>query len=313
MKLKILFALLAVVLLSLGAAAAEPKSSANHISKSGKALQMSESYAVHMKDYVLFSRAAAAAGIVPGGGAASAVLIAASSVSAAKAQSYRGTIQKRGLYAFYDFVDAYDDWSGLSKYGALFYGEDVLAKRRQMAADYFCEHAFGLLGGKGCWQSRICEPYYRSVEMPAGRSVLVAQQGVGGFLPAVSVQGEKSLPVSYKEAGKSKVKYVYKVTYSIANPDLDRQLTYRVRLVGSAHSWASDAFVIEASAEGSVMRDDRLGGNPFVMEAEQNYDTVCLAFSPRMRMSDWSYVSELCSPLVQYEGAASRPYAGGAS
>lgn len=223
------------------------------------------------------------------------------------------TIPERGLYSFYDFVGAYDDFSGLAKYGILFYGEEGLIERRQMAAEYFCERALGIIGGKACWQSRLCEPAYNRKDMPVGRSVMVAQQGIGGFLPAVSVQGEKSLPIAYKEAGKSKRKYVYRITYSIANPDTSRSLQYTVRLVGDVHTWESDAFAIKPAEEGRIFRDDRLGNNPFVTEGEFDYRTVCLHFSPRMRTSNWNYVSELCAPLVQYEGAASRPYAGGAS
>jgi len=224
------------------------------------------------------------------------------------AQSYRGTIQQRGLYSFYDFVDAYDDWSGLNKFGVLFYGEEGLAKRRDMAAEYFCERALGLFGDKQCWISRICSHEYGSKEMPPGRSVLVAQTGIGGFLPAVSVQGEKSLPIRYKEGGKSKLKYVYKVTYSIANPHVRRILNYHVKLVGDANTYTSDAMTVKAATEEEIFRESKLGNNPLIIEGDDDYHTVCLTFTPRMITHVWGRSSELCSPISQYGGEATRPY-----
>ncbi|MBW3002183.1 hypothetical protein KY338_03430 [Candidatus Woesearchaeota archaeon] len=227
------------------------------------------------------------------------------------AETYRERIWQRGWYSFYDIIDAYEDYSGINQYSALFFGEEWLAKRRQMAAEYFCEKTL-ILGGKQCWQSRICEPYYNDREPPVGRSVLVAQTGIGGYLPAVSIQGERSLPMSYKVGGQPRNSYVYKITYFIANPH-DVALTYHIKLVGPAKEFTSPAMTIKRTEGDTVYREERLGNNPLITDSDNYYHTVCLTFSPRMavasgRLFGAKRVSEVCAPLVEYEGAATRPY-----
>ena len=223
----------------------------------------------------------------------------------------RTNIWARGGYSFYDIIDAYEDYIGINKYSALFFGEDWLAKRREMAAEYFCEKTL-LLGGKQCWQSKICEHYYTSKEPPVGRSVLVAQTGIGGYEPAVSIQGERSLPITYKEGGKSKRRYVYKLTYFIANPH-KRAMTYHIKLIGSGKEFTSPAMTIKRATEDEFFRVERLGNNPLISESDNYYHTVCLTFSPRMVAASGMLigarrVSEICAPLISYEGAATRPY-----
>lgn len=304
MKTRALFVLLVLILLSSAAAAVEKTET--HTTKTGQAPQLRGDYTTHRQNSIMYANLASAVGFMSP--IASTVLLAMSGMEARAAEASRRTILERRGYAFYDFVEAYDDWSGLNRYGVLFYGEEGLAKRRDMAAEYFCEHALGLLGGKQCWISRICAFEYGAKDMPPGRSVLVAQTGIGGFLPAVSVQGEKSLPIQYKEAGKAKAKYVYKITYSIANPHVDRTLNYHVKLVGDTNTYTSEAMTVKAATEDDIFRESRLGNNPYVVEDDHNYHTVCLTFAPRMVTNTWNRQSELCSPISQYEGAATRPY-----
>lgn len=214
---------------------------------------------------------------------------------------------ERGLYGFYDYLDAYDDYSGINVYGSLFFEEDWLARRREMAADYFCEKTL-LLGGKECWKSKMCESYYYSHDPPAGMNILVAQPTVAGYEPAVSIQAEKSLPMSYKEGGKARTGYMYKITYSVTNPH-DIALTYHVKLVGDAKTFESPPMTVERSSPPeSYKRAERLGNDPLITESEHNYHTVCLTFTPRIRTIHAKKVSELCSPIIKYEGAASKPY-----
>ena len=334
MKLKLLFIVLVVILLSTAVSAKSPPAKTTHKDtggsyvserKAGIQLQtnaailrmgasMTESVAsIHRGIGSLGFSSASAKGEELTKDAAKLRAQAAEAEEKGKArlaaaESHRGTIRHRGRYAVFDFVQAYDDWSGLNKYGVLFYGEEGLAKRRDMAADYFCERVLGILGDKECWKSRICSQAYGQKEMPVGRSVLVAQTGIGGYLPAVSVQAEKSLPIRYKEGGKSKIKYVYKVTYSIANPHVGKTLTYHVNLQGSAHTYTSESMTVKAATEEEIFRESKLGNNPLIIEGDANYHTVCLTFSPRMRTHNWNYQSEICSPITQYGGEATTPY-----
>jgi len=216
---------------------------------------------------------------------------------------------ERGLYGFYDYLDAYDDYSGINVYSSLFFEEDWLAKRREMAADYFCEKTL-LLGGKECWKSKICESYYYQHDPPAGRNILVAQPTVAGYMPAASIQGERSLPMSYKEGSKTKTGYIYKITYSISNPHRG-VLTYHVKLVGDAKTFESSPMTVERSnPPESYQRIDRLGNDPLITESENDYHTVCLTFTPRIRTIHANRYSEICAPIIQYEGAATKPYTG---
>jgi hypothetical protein len=224
-----------------------------------------------------------------------------------RADAYRQRLLNRPIaYSFYDYLDAYDDYSGLNVYGALYLGEEKLAKRREEAADLFCDKTL-ILGGKACWKSRMCDSYYYSHEPPVGQNILVVQPMVGGYEPAVSIQGEKSLPIVYKEAGKSKTKFIYKITYFISNP-MDRNLNYHIQLRGADASFESPAMVVSRSVGTQIYRVDRSNINPLFTESNNNYHTVCLTFSPRLPTMRGGSASELCAPIIQYGGAATKPY-----
>ncbi|MBW2985874.1 hypothetical protein KY333_00740 [Candidatus Woesearchaeota archaeon] len=225
---------------------------------------------------------------------------------AAQYEPTRERIWERKGYAFYDYLEAYDDYSGWNVYGSLYLGEETLAKRRQEAADYFCEKTL-LLGGKACWQSRLCESYYYSHRPPAGQNILVAQAGVANYIPAITVQGEKSAPISYKEGGRSKTSWVYKLTYSITNPH-QTALTYRIKLVGDEKTFESSAMTLSRSTETSWSNAARLESNPLIKESENDYHHVCLWFTPRITTLRANREEEICAPIIQYDGAATRPY-----
>lgn len=224
-----------------------------------------------------------------------------------RADAYRQRLLNRPvLYSIYDYLDAYDDYSGLNVYGSLFFGEEKLAKRREKAADLFCDKTL-ILGGKECWKSRMCDSFYYSHEPPVGQNILVVQPSVGGYEPAVSIQGEKSLPILYQETGKSKTKFIYKITYSLSNP-LDRDLNYHIKLVGPDKIFESPVMTVRRAVGTQVYRVDRLNNNPLFTESNNDYDALCLTFSPRLPTIKGGSVSEFCTPFVQYDGAATRPY-----
>jgi len=335
MKFKILFVVFVVVLLSASVVADEPKKTEAHKDKSGGRVSHVKKGYEHAGGAIVREMAASvketlAAAYESMGGLFSTAEVAedfkkqaaevreeakeerrAAKAEFEVAETYRARIWERGWYSVYDIIDAYEDYSGINQYSALFFGEDWLAKRRQMAADYFCEKTL-LLGGKQCWQSKICEGFYNSKEPPVGRSVMITQSAIGGYEPAVSIQGERSLPITYKEDGKSKRRYVYKLTYFISNPH-DRALTYSIKLVGPAKTFTSPAMTLPRATEDKVFRDERLGNNPLITESDNLYDTVCLAFSPRMVAASGMIigarrVAEVCAPIAFYEGAATRPY-----
>ncbi|MBW2973591.1 hypothetical protein KY346_04310 [Candidatus Woesearchaeota archaeon] len=215
----------------------------------------------------------------------------------------------RGVgYSLYDYLNAYDMYSGWNVYGALFLGDEKLARRREEAADLFCSNTL-VLGDKECWRSKICDSFYTNRDPPAGQSLLVAQTSIGGYEPAVSIQGEQSLPITYQEGGKTKTKYIYKITYFIANPIKGRTLEYKVKLIGKTKTFTSPGITIEAATEEQFHSDARLGNNPLFAESNNNYHTVCLTFSPSIRTTGlFRTESEICAPLIQYEGAATKPY-----
>gem|GEM_PF-5782198 len=211
-------------------------------------------------------------------------------------------------YSLYDYVNAYEMHSGWNVYGALFLGDEKLARRREEAADLFCTNTL-VLGDKECWRSKICDSFYTSRDPPAGQSLLVAQTSIGGYEPAASIQGEKSLPITYQEDGKTKTKYIYKITYFIANPIKGRILEYKVKLIGKTKTFTSPGTTIDGATEEKFHSDERLGNNPLFAESNNNYHAVCLTFSPSIRTTGLSRTkSEICAPLIQYEGAATKPY-----
>lgn len=227
-------------------------------------------------------------------------------VQAAKFKPPQETLFTRGRYAMFDYLDAYDDYSGWNVYGSLYLGEEALARRRQEAADYFCEKTL-LLGGKACWQSRLCESYYYAHRPPAGQNILVAQAGVANYIPSVTVQGERSLPITFKEGGKTKMSWVYKITYTLTNPH-QTAMTYRIRLKGPDKTFESPAMTLSRSTDTGWSTASRLQSNPLITESENDYYHVCLWFTPRITTLRANKVEEICAPIVQYDGAATRPY-----
>lgn len=311
--MKVLFLVLVVILLSSSVVAKEPKEKVSHKDRENKRVEkIGEYYTEGGKGATIILTS-----FLTGGFTKESLSEAFDHFQKAKAAKEEAESlesketlfsSERGLYGFYDYLDAYDDYSGINVYSSLFFEEDWLAKRREMAADYFCEKTL-LLGGKECWKSKMCESYYYQHDPPAGRDILVAQPTVAGYMPAVSIQGEKSLPMSYKEGSKTKTGYVYKITYSISNPNRE-VLTYRIKMVGDAKTFESPPMAVSGSnPPESYQRMDRLGNDPLIAESENDYHTVCLTFTPRIRTIHAKRVSEICSPIIQYEGAATRPYA----
>ena len=326
MKKKILFIIVVMILLSMNAFA-EIKIETKHQTRDKKRVEHMHNHEIHKQNIAtqeflqkMFTDAASVSGgaqkknferqAAEAGEKAKKEKEAAAREKAAAESIYPGETlfsSERGLYSFYDYLDAYDDYSGINVYSSLFFEEDWLARRREMAADYFCEKTL-LLGGKECWKSKMCESYYYSHDPPAGMNILVAQPTVAGYEPAVSIQAEKSLPMSYKEGGKARTGYMYKITYSVTNPH-DIALTYHVKLVGDAKTFESPPMTVERSSPPeSYKRAERLGNDPLITESEHNYHTVCLTFTPRIRTIHANRYSEVCAPIIQYEGAASKPY-----
>ncbi|MBD3304331.1 hypothetical protein GF343_04235, partial [Candidatus Woesearchaeota archaeon] len=133
MKFKILFVVFVVVLLSASVIADEPKVKVSHADKRRAKISEVESHTSKGLMYI----APAFAGPL-----AAAVNIKSISkglehfekAKAGKAQleRMRTNIYARGWYSVYDVIDAYEDYSGINQYSALFFGEEWLAKRRKM-------------------------------------------------------------------------------------------------------------------------------------------------------------------------------------
>jgi hypothetical protein len=326
MKMKILFVVLVMVLLS-STVVAKEKEKVSHKDRENQRVEHMHNHEIHEQNIAtqeflqkMYTEAASVSGgalkkdferqATEAGEKLKKEKEASAREKAAAESVYPGETlfsKERGLYSFYDYLDAYDAYSGINVYSSLFFEEDWLAKRREMAADYFCEKTL-LLGGKECWKSKICESYYYTHDPPAGRNILVAQPTVAGYMPAASIQGEKSLPMSYKEGSKTKTGHIYKITYSITNPHRG-VLTYHIKLIGDSNTFESPPMTVSNSnPPESYQRVDRLGNDPLITESGNDYHTVCLAFTPRIRTIHAKRVSEICSPIIQYEGAATKPY-----
>ena len=211
-----------------------------------------------------------------------------------------------------DFMQGYEEYKGIGHWSSLWISDEDMAKKRQETAQKFCDEILGgVFGGKNCYQSRICEGLFPR-EPTQSQNFLVTETSVGGYLPAASIQAEKSFPAMYMEAGKTKTKRVYKITYFIENPHMDQELTYYIELRGDKTFKSPESKLagrkLEGGREVAGEKEGRLGSDPMIFESDSNYDNACLVFSPRIMNSNGGYANEICAPIIQYSGAATRPY-----
>ncbi len=207
-----------------------------------------------------------------------------------------------------DFMQGYEEYKGIGHWSSLWISDEDMAKKRQKAAQKFCDDILGgVFGGKNCYQSKICEGLYPR-EPTQSQNFLVTETSIGGYIPAASIQAEKSFPAIYVEAGKTKTKRVYKVTYFIENPHMDQELTYYIELRGDKTFKSPESKLTGRTLEKAGGKEGRLGSDPMIFESDNNYDNACLVFSPRIMNSNGGYANEICAPIIAYQGAATRPY-----
>ena len=85
-------------------------------------------------------------------------------------------------------------------------------------------------------------------------------------------------------------------------------MNYRIKLVGDERTFESPAMTLSRSTDTGWSTASRLQSNPLIKESENDYHHVCLWFTPRITTLRANRVSEICAPIIQYDGAATAPY-----
>ncbi len=213
----------------------------------------------------------------------------------------RNAFQRVGII-FQNFMQGYNEYSGWQAWGSLAFGQDWVAERRAEIEQIFCDTI--ILGGTGCWSSRLCAEL--AFEDHHGDTVLVSNTPQGGARNAATIQAEKGLPVDYPgPGGQIYTKRLYKVTYFIQNP-LQERLRYNIQLFGPQRNFVAFPVwhVLEpGQGEGAT------GTAPVLFWSNHDYERICLKFDPRILDSNWQSVNDLCTHIPSYAGAATAPYA----
>lgn len=195
---------------------------------------------------------------------------------------------------------SYEKFSGLAKFGSLFLTGDNWMEWRNTVSQTLCDSI--LFGGKQCWVSKVCDEYIDA--MPEGNS-LIARTPAGEPRGVVNLQAEKSLPVDVvDDAGKTQTGFLYKITYTITNPH-NKKMRYNLKF--NTKTTTRIAFAPEKElVEGGT--DGKTGSAAKFHQSFNDYTNVCLTFTPSIETWDGRTVAEFCTPISQYQGAATNPY-----
>ncbi len=203
------------------------------------------------------------------------------------------------------FLAAYDQYRGLSRFGSLFFTGDAWETYREKVNQAFCDTI--LLGGTQCWTSRICDVDFYKM-MP--KNVFAGRTPSGQAVATATIQGEKSLPIAaVDEQGNPIDMRVYKVTYAIRNPYDAQEIKYNVQFRtddGYTFDWYDEKQTL-APGTNAQKTEDR----PLIDYGRRDYAKVCLTFNPGItdyRNYHGRITREWCTDITQYQGTATRPY-----
>ncbi len=205
------------------------------------------------------------------------------------------------------------EYPGIAGLGGMLVGAvPALADWKAAVDEAFCDTI--ILGGKSCWVQKICES---SSDYPGGDGTLVDSQWGNNTLEITfyaHVEGQRSQPiVSVNPDGTTKTEYLYKITYSIRNPQKKENNAYQMRFFypGGSYDWFPDW---QPLPKGTAIT--ATGGSAIVSYSTRMYTRVCLIFQKSVEVSGQSTL-QVCNNIVQYGGGATpiagAPEAGGAA
>jgi len=215
-----------------------------------------------------------------------------------------GTPFQPGIFIA-QFLASYDQYRGFARFGSLFFTDESWEAYREKVNQAFCDTI--LLGGTQCWTSRICDTQLYPI-MP--RSVFSGRTPSGQRVAVATIQGEKSLPIAAVDKQGNPIDMrLYKVTYAINNPYDQQEIKYNVQFRtdgGNTINWYPEQQTLGPGSSAAITE-----ASPILEYGRKNYNTVCLTFNPGI--TDYAYwhgktIHEWCSPVIQYEGTATKPY-----
>jgi hypothetical protein len=200
------------------------------------------------------------------------------------------------------FLTVYDQYRGFSRFSSLFLTSEVWERHREKVNQAFCDTI--ILGGTQCWTSRICDTQLYPL---VPRGTFAGRTPSGERQATASIQGEKSLPIQgVDDFGNPTMLYLYKITYSIRNPYESQELKYNVQFR------TEDGYKINWFPDYKSTPAARTEASPLMEYGKNDYAAVCLIFHPSLidYRSNWHgrRTRELCSPIAQYAGTATKPY-----
>ena len=204
-----------------------------------------------------------------------------------------------------EFLSSYDQYRGFARFGSLFFTDESWEAYREKVNQIFCDTI--LLGGTQCWTSRICDTQLYPI-MP--RSTFSGRTPSGQRVAVATIQGEKSLPIAAVDKQGNPIDMrLYKVTYAITNPYDQQEIKYNVQFRtedGNTINWYPEQQTLGPGSSAAITE-----ASPIIEYGRKNYNTVCLTFNPGI--TDYAYwhgktIHEWCSPVIQYEGTATKPY-----
>ncbi|MBI4140997.1 hypothetical protein HY485_04135, partial [Candidatus Woesearchaeota archaeon] len=217
-------------------------------------------------------------------------------VAALRAKQFEAeNLLKNGITIMRGLMNAYDQYSGIARFGSLFLTGDNWQEWRNTVNQAFCDTI--ILGGKQCWISKVCDQYIDAT--PAGNSLIARTPG--GAKGVVHLEAERSLPIEVPQEG---TQYIYKLTYTITNPN-NKPMQYNLRFHTKDTTYAAFQPSKELIAGGT---DGKIGSQAFYKQSKKDYTQVCLVWSPSIETFSGRSVSEFCQPITHYEGKATNPY-----
>lgn len=197
------------------------------------------------------------------------------------------------------------EYPGIAGLGGMLVGAvPALADWKAAVDEAFCDTI--ILGGKTCWVQKICES---SSDYPGGDGILVDSKWGNNTLEITfyaHVEGQRSQPViSVNPDGTTKTEYLYKITYSIRNPQKKENNAYQLRFFypGGSYDWFPNW---QPLPKGTTI--SATGGSAIVSYSTRMYTRVCLVFQKSVEVNGQSTM-QVCNTIVQYGGGAT-PIAG---
>jgi len=206
---------------------------------------------------------------------------------------------------FADWEFKLTQYTGLSGFSQFLISDETLAEWRENVDEAF---STAYLGSE-YWVSAICAKHIP--KDPEGTFMMQTSDGLFDII--AHVEGEVSEPVEYPDGT---VHYVYKLTYSVRNPEgSGRELDFNVYLYGEERDvqlYSENKVVDEGESvsrgvgnyeDGQASFDDQ-NKKPIVDDSTFVYDTICIRFSSEIPDAEGEGQDETCNKIVTYSGSA---------